>query len=286
MRTLYLDCFSGISGDMTIGALIDAGACFEHMQSELKKLNLEEEYELSIKKVNKNGITATKFDCVYGEDLVKDLKIAEGQPPHQENHGNHKHHEHNKQNEHHHENHGHNVHHGHHHHRTYQDIRALIEDSTLAEAVKSKALNVFHIIAEAEGKIHGVSIEKVHFHEVGAIDSIIDIVGTAILLDELDIDQVLSKPVPTGKGMIHIAHGLYPVPAPATTEILKGIPLGESNESGELTTPTGAAFVKALANECAETVKMTISAIGYGAGTKDFKETPNVLRIMIGNQAD
>src|SRR5699024_2521052 len=195
------------------------GACFEHMESELKKLNLEAEYELSIKKVNKNGITATKFDCVYGQDLVKDWKIAESQPAHQEHHRNHKHHEHYKQNQHQQENHGHNAQHGHHDHRTYQDIRALIEDSTLAEAVKSKALNVFHIIAEAEGKIHGVSIEKVHFHEVGAIDSIIDIVGTAILLDELDIDQVLSKPVPTGKGMIHIAHGLYPLQAPTTTDI-------------------------------------------------------------------
>lgn len=269
MKTLYFDCFSGISGDMTIGALIDAGASFENMQNELKKLNLEEEYKVSIKKVNKNGITATKFDCVYGDDLGKDPKIDDEY---------HNHHGHHNQND----------HYGHHnhHHRNYQDIRELIENAALVTSVKKSALGIFHIIAEAEGKIHGVNIEKVHFHEVGAIDSIIDIVGTTILLDELDIDQVLSKPVPTGKGMIHIAHGLYPVPAPATMEILKGIPLGESNERGELTTPTGAAFVKALANECTETVKMTISDIGYGAGTKDFKQTPNVLRVMIGNQAD
>src|SRR5699024_3016576 len=145
MRTLYLDCFSGISGDMTIGALIDAGACFEHMQSELKKLNLEEEYELSIKKVNKNGITATKFDCVYGDDLVKGSEIVEDHSHH--HHDDHEEHDHGHhyQNEHHDDHHGHHNHHDddhHHHHRTYQDIRELIENSTLSEKAKKKALKI------------------------------------------------------------------------------------------------------------------------------------------------
>src|SRR5699024_7576883 len=176
MRTLYLDCFSGISGDMTIGALIDAGASFDHMQSELKKLNLEEEYELSIRKVNKNGITATKFDCVYGDDLSKMSETVEGHSHHHhEHHEGHDHHDHHNQNEqhdnHNHKEHHHN-HHDHQHHRTYQDIRQLIENSTLAEAVKSKALNIFYIIAEAERKIDGVSIEIVHLHDDVVTNSI------------------------------------------------------------------------------------------------------------------
>src|SRR5699024_4376469 len=145
MRTLFLDCFSGISGDMTIGALLDAGASFNHLQDELKKLKLEEEYQLKVTKVNKNGITATKFDCIYGEK-----------------------HKQKKENNHH-----------HHHHRTYKDIQSIITNSALDETIRKTSLTLFHHIAVAEGAIHGVPIEEVHFHEVGAIDSIVDIVGTA-----------------------------------------------------------------------------------------------------------
>lgn len=248
MRTLFLDCFSGISGDMTIGALLDAGASFNHLQDELKKLKLEEEYQLKVTKVNKNGITATKFDCIYGEKHKQKKE---------KNH--------------------------HHHHRTHKDIQSIITNSALDETVKKTSLELFHHIAVAEGAIHGVPIEEVHFHEVGAIDSIVDIVGTAILLNELKVEYVVSKAVPTGKGRIQIAHGLYPVPAPATMEILKGVPLQERNVDGELTTPTGAAIVKALTDDFKETISMTVDSIGYGAGTKNFEQTPNVLRVLLGN---
>lgn len=245
MNVLYLDCFAGISGDMTIGALLDAGASFDHLEQELKKLNLDEEYQLQVSKVNKNGITATKFDCIYGNNLNNTEEKT--------------------------------------HHRTYKDIQSIISTSTLEEPVKKISLEIFHLIAVAESIIHGVSIDTVHFHEVGAIDSIVDITGTAILLNELDIEYVVSKPVPTGKGKIHIEHGLYPVPAPATMEILKNVPLQETTVDGELTTPTGAAFVKALTQEFKDTLSMTVHSIGYGAGTKNFEQVPNVLRVLIGS---
>jgi hypothetical protein len=271
MKTLYFDCFSGISGDMTIGALLDAGADFERLEAELKKLHLDEEYKLNASLVNKNGITATKFDVILTNDGATDENshthedsLATGEETHEDPYHNHYHH------------------HVHHHYRTYQDIVGLITASELSEKVKGTSLRVFKKIGEAEGKIHGMPLENVHFHEVGAVDSIIDIVGTSILLEQLDIKIVKCAPVPTGSGHIHIAHGVYPVPAPATLEILKGVPLRESELKSELTTPTGAAFAAVLAEAYSDFPAMKVEHIGYGAGTKTFPEHPNVLRVVIG----
>lgn len=285
MKTLYFDCFSGISGDMTIGALLNAGGDFTHLEKELRKLHIEEEYKLKIANTIKNGITATKFDVI----LTSDEAIQD--------HGGHSHHEHDKhdhsdENHHHHHHHGHThpIHdhehheHHHHHHRTYKDIVKLITDSELSEKVKEMSLRIFRKIGEAEGKIHGLSLEKVHFHEVGAVDSIIDIVGTAILIEQLEIEKIKSAPVPTGSGHIHIAHGIYPIPAPATLEILTGVPLAQSELKAELTTPTGAAFAAVLAEEYSVFPAMKVEKIGYGAGTKSFPNHPNVLRVVIGEQ--
>ncbi|MGN8645970.1 nickel pincer cofactor biosynthesis protein LarC [Gracilibacillus sp. HCP3S3_G5_1] len=248
-RTLYFDCFSGISGDMTIAALLDTGVSFEWFSKQLKALGLEKEYQLKLEKIVKNGINSNKFDVVYEK-------------------------------EHHHE---HSHHHGYaHHHRHYQDIVKLIEGSELAKPVKKMSLEMFRVIGEAEAKIHGVNLDNVHFHEVGAIDSIIDIIGTAILIEELQIDRIVSSSLPVGSGHIHIDHGVYPVPAPATLEVLKGVPLKESAIKGELTTPTGAAIIKTLAMEFSEMPNIIVDKIGYGAGTKTFKNHPNVLRVIIG----
>lgn len=253
MKILYFDCFSGISGDMVIGALIDAGGDSDHLGKELKKLNIKNEYELKFDKVLKNGITSTKFDVILTNE-----KHEEG---HKHDHNTEEHHQ---------------------DHRFYKDIVKLIKSADFTEEVQSTAINIFKRIGVAEGKIHGVPLDEVHFHEVGAVDSIIDIVGTAILLDQLEIKIIKSSPIPVGSGKIHIDHGVYPVPAPATLEILRGIPIAASDLRGELATPTGAAIAGELATEFCSIPAMTVKAIGYGAGTKSFPNHPNVLRVIIG----
>jgi uncharacterized protein (DUF111 family) len=158
----------------------------------------------------------------------------------------------------------------------------MIEAAGFTDSVKETAIRIFKKIGEAEGHIHGLPLEDVHFHEVGAVDSIIDIIGTAILLDQLQVTRIQSSPVSVGTGSIRIDHGVYPVPAPATLEILKGVPIAQSEIRAELATPTGAAIVAVLADEFGSLPSMNVQAIGYGAGTKTFKEHPNVLRIVIG----
>jgi len=275
---------------MTIGALLDAGGNFSHLQKELKKLNIEDEYKLTEKKIVKNGITATKFDVILKQEHTHDEADRHGHGhhvhKHEEDHersGGH-HHVHNHIHEAHDETHTHDhTHEGHHHHhRSYRDIVQMITESELNKNIKEMALSIFKKIGEAEGKIHGISLEKVHFHEVGAVDSIIDIVGTAILINQLGIDVIKSAPVPTGTGKIHIDHGIYPVPAPATLEILKGVPLTSSELKAELTTPTGAAIAAVLASEFCDFPSIKVTDIGYGAGTKTFPDHPNVLRAVIG----
>lgn len=255
MKILYFDCFSGISGDMTIGALIDAGGDPEHLKKELKKLNIEDEYELKFEKVIKNGITATKFDVVLTEDVHN----------------------------HEHEHHSHNDHH-HHDHRSYQHIVKMIQSAEFPTQTETYALDIFKKIGEAEAKIHGVALEDVYFHEVGAVDSIIDIVGTAILLEQLHIEKVVSSSIPVGSGSIHIDHGIYPVPAPATLEILRGTPIATSDLTGELTTPTGAAIIAELVTEFSTVPAMKVESIGYGGGTRNYPNHPNVLRVIIGEK--
>lgn len=269
MKTLYLDCFSGISGDMFIGALIDAGADPMNLKDQLSKLHIEGEYELKWSKVVKNGITGTKFDVV--------LKNGEALHAHEHNHA----HKHVHTHEHEHD-HAHEQHHHEHDHRSYSDIVALIKRADLEDEVKDTALKIFRKIGEAESLIHGISLERVHFHEVGAVDSIMDIVGAAILIHQMQIDMIKSAPIPVGYGKIRIDHGIYPVPAPATLEILKGIPLEQSNIRAELTTPTGAAIAAVLVQEYGTIPSMQVQSIGYGAGTKNFQDHPNVLRVIIG----
>ncbi|MBM7601807.1 uncharacterized protein (TIGR00299 family) protein [Virgibacillus halotolerans] len=252
MKTLYFDCFSGMSGDMTIGALLDAGGDPSHLEEELKKLHMDSEYELKWNKVVKNGITGTKFDVVLAEA------------------------------DHHHEHHHSHGQHHHHGHRSYKDIVKLIEAAGFSDEVTNMSLKIFKKIGEAEGKIHGMPLESVHFHEVGAVDSIIDIVGTAILIQQMEIDVIKSAHVPVGSGRIHIDHGVYPIPAPATLEILLGVPIAASELKAELTTPTGAAIAAVLADEFCTLPAMKVDAIGYGAGTKTFQDHPNVLRVIIG----
>jgi uncharacterized protein (DUF111 family) len=271
---------------MIIGALLDAGADPAVLEKELVKLGIDTEYELSWKRIIKKGIASTKFDVI-----LKDSKRQLGQPVLQGAHSYHDHHhEHNHGHEDHHEqNHDGHSHHHHngnhsHDHRTYTSIVKMIQDAGFESSVEAMAIAIFKKIGEAEAKIHGMKLEDIHFHEVGAVDSIIDIVGTAILIDHLSIDQICTSPIPVGSGKIHIDHGIFPVPAPATLEILVGIPLLETKVKGELATPTGAGVVAALSDQFGPIPSMTVSSIGYGAGTKDFPMHPNVLRVIIGER--
>jgi len=250
LKVAYFDCFAGISGDMTLGALIDAGASFDLLKSELGKLSLRQaqdaqEFELTLDRVTKRGISAS------------DVTV-------------HTHH-----NEHHHG-------HGHSHGRTYSEIRRIIEESELSDDVKRKSVAIFTKLGEAEAKIHNKSIEEIHFHEVGAVDAIVDIVGSCICLELLGIKKLYCSPIPTFTGMVEIAHGKFPLPAPATVEILKNAPWRELGVEGEIVTPTGAAIVATLAEGFGTMPAMSITSTGYGAGKKDFG-IPNVLRVIVGD---
>lgn len=247
MKVLYLDCQFGISGDMTLSALIDLGADVSYVRNQLQKLPIDP-FTMDFKQVDKKGISSKKLVLDF-EELLSD------EEEHQ------------------------------HHHRQASTILQMIEDSKLPARVKERSVAIFKVIAKAEGKIHGVTPDEVHFHEVGAMDSIIDVIGVCLALESLDVGRVIGSPVPTGYGKVKIEHGLYPIPAPATAEILKGVPLADFHVKGELTTPTGAGFLKVLADSYEHFPPFTIEKIGYGAGTKDF-EHPNILRAVLFKQKE
>jgi uncharacterized protein (TIGR00299 family) protein len=241
-RVAYFDCFSGCSGDMVLGALIDAGLPLKMLEKGLGSLAVQG-YKLSAKKVKRSAITATKFTVIMDE--------TEAQPA-----------------------------------RSLEDILRLIKASKLPKKVKNIASAIFQRLGEAESKIHGVPLEKVSFHEIGAVDSIVDIVGVALGLAALKIERFYSSPLPLGSGSVPTAHGILPVPAPATLRLVEmsNAPIADSPKQprAELVTPTGAAIVTTLANF--DRPGMTIEKVGYGAGTKDFETWPNVMRIWIGKE--
>jgi uncharacterized protein (TIGR00299 family) protein len=236
MRIAYLDCISGISGDMTVGALVDAGADLGAISEGVASLGLPGVH-IATSEVRKHGFRATQI-------------IIEHEPEHK--------------------------------HRHLHHITEMIDRSALSPTQQELAKRIFTLLGEAEAKVHGTTLRKVHFHEVGAIDSIADIVGAAIGFDLLGVERVLASPIPTGTGFIEIAHGRVSVPAPATAELLTGIPLAPSNVEAELTTPTGAAIVAALVQSFGPVPAMTIEKIGYGAGTRDLDSQPNLLRLLLG----
>ncbi|MBW8350165.1 nickel pincer cofactor biosynthesis protein LarC [Bacillus sp. IITD106] len=297
MKALYIDCFSGISGDMMVGALIDAGASPEKIERELKKLDVSG-YEIKCSRVVKEGISSIKFDVILDEEHSHDHHHHGGHEHHSHDHTHHEHthhhhdHDHSHQDhhhelshdhEHHHNNndHSHDSHH-HHHHSRYADIVKLIEESELSPKVKERSKQIFAPIAKSESKIHNMSIDDVHFHEVGAVDSIVDIIATAIALEELEIEKIITSHVPLGSGKIRISHGIYPVPAPATLDMMKNVPIAPSDLPYELTTPTGAGIVVSQSDSFGTLPAMKISSIGYGAGTRNIPGRPNVLRVMVG----
>jgi uncharacterized protein (TIGR00299 family) protein len=239
IRQAYLDCFSGISGDMVLGALVDAGADLRAIEADLRKLGLEG-WSISASRVKRGEIFATHVKVETGEG---------------------------------------------HHHRGLSIILQRIDNAKLAPRAAERARKIFTRLAEAEAKVHQQPIEQVHFHEVGAVDSIVDIVGAAIGFELLGIDEFACSAFDVGAGQAQTAHGPLPVPAPATAELLKGAPMFSSGIVKELVTPTGAAIATTLATRYAEIPKMTLKAIGYGAGSAHLKEKANVLRLLIGESA-
>lgn len=236
----YFDCFCGISGDMTLGALIDLGTPLEWLQKELSRLPLKG-FHLTAKRVMRNGMTAN-------------LLTVEVEAPGPS--------------------------------RDFKKIRSLIENCPLSATVKSRSLDIFGKLARAEARVHGCSVEEVHFHEVGAIDAIVDIVGTALCLEKLGIEKVVASQIPLGAGFVECQHGKLPVPAPATIEILKDVPVYGTEIAHELTTPTGAAIIASVAESFGPLPPMHVEKTGYGAGQRDLKDRPNLLRIINGTPAD
>lgn len=265
-RILYYDCFSGISGDMNLGALIDLGVDENYLLKELDKLNINDEFEVKTYKDSRKGISGTKVDVILKNS-------CEHEHSHHEEHSHeHNHHQHNHDQEH---SHG-------HEHRNLISINKIIEHSELNDNIKNISKEIFLEVAKAEGKVHNKSLEEVHFHEVGATDSIIDIVGAAICLDYLKVDEILCSKVQVGSGFAKCAHGTMPVPAPATAEILKDIPMVSSEEIPfEATTPTGAAIVASTVCKFTQSKNFDIKKVGYGIGGKDLSDIPNVLRAFL-----
>lgn len=292
-KILYFDCLSGISGDMTIGALLDLGVDKDKFLKELEKIKIDG-YKLEIKRAQKNGITGTDFKVILEADHSHDHDHHHEHKDshnHENSHHSHEHdhtHDHNHEHNHNHNSHSHHSHegsgHSHdHHHRNLHDIEKIIDDSELGERVKALSKKIFSYVAHAEAKIHDKPLNEVHFHEVGAVDSIVDIIGAAICIDMLKVDKIYSSPLHTGTGFVKCAHGRIPVPAPATLEILKGIPIYSTGVRSELVTPTGAAIIKALATDFIPLPEMIIENVGYGLGKKDLEIT-NVLRVSLGKK--
>jgi uncharacterized protein (TIGR00299 family) protein len=235
VRTLHFDCFSGISGDMTLGALIDAGVDAEAIRAGLDSLGLP--IQMHVARVRKGGFAATQVRIEAAEEDR---------------------------------------------HRHLPDVEKILAQGQLTEPQRTLALRIFRRLAEAEAAAHGQPLEKVHFHEVGALDSIADIAGVAIALDLLGVETCTSRSVPPGSGTVQCAHGLMPIPAPGTAALLQGVPLARSTVKGELTTPTGAAILTTVVQEWTEAPVMTLERIGHGAGLRDFVDQPNLLRVFVG----
>ena len=296
MKTLFLDCFSGISGDMTVGALVDLGVKPSALEWELSKLDLGD-FHMHFEREQRQNIEGVKFGIHEGatHTHAQDEHEHHHCCGHDHDHG-HAHHEHGEQHHGHAHEHGHahdhghgaevhehaHQHHPHVHGRSHAQIRALIEASELSPFVKKHALGIFQRIAVAEGKIHGMPPADVTFHEVGALDSIADIVCACVGLEALGVEKVFVSSLHEGRGTIECAHGTFPLPAPATLEILAGIPLSQIDEPHELITPTGAAIVAEFGAAFGPMPKMKPEKIGYGVGTRHLDARPNVLRAVLG----
>ena len=264
MRVLYFDCFAGAAGDMIVGALLDAGLPFDELKHALGSLAVEG-WDVSVERVLKTGVSATKFRVHEHAHAHQQSAISNQQSGNAKRETDH--------------------HHPHTHdrgHRSLDEIYAAIKRSSLSETGKARAIGMFRRLGEAESAIHGVPIENIHLHEVGALDSIIDIVGAVFAIEWFKADRIVVSPINLGGGMVRTEHGVFPVPAPATVSLLKNAPVYSSGIQSELLTPTGALILTEFATEYGPIPSMTIEKVGYGAGDRELKETPNVVRVLVG----
>ena len=286
MRIGYLECFSGISGDMLLGALVDAGADFESLRKTAVALDVGA--DLALRKVMRGGMAATKVDVLTPESKAEVHELPNAEPHvHQHEHG----HEHGHPHDH--EEHAHHAHgeesahkhqHAHPHHRSLSTILAIIARAPLADAVKERATRAFQLLGEAEAAIHNIQVEKVHFHEVGAVDTIVDIVCAAQGCAELGVDRWMASALNVGSGTVECDHGTLPVPAPATLSLLGDAPVYAAGVPMERVTPTGAALLRMLNVQYGSLPAMRVKAAGYGAGGRDTPGQPNLLRLLAGEQ--
>ncbi|MAE59974.1 MAG: hypothetical protein CMJ49_01305 [Planctomycetaceae bacterium] len=246
---LHLDPFAGIAGDMFIGACVDLGVSLDDLAAALAPLAFDRPYELSAEPTMRQGIAGIDFRVIVDDPAL-----------------------------------GADDHHHHHHHTHYHDIVAMVDALDAGARAKQRARAIVDKLAAAEAAVHGIAVERVHFHEVGAVDSIVDMLGAAVALELLDVGTLSSGPLPIGSGFVRCAHGMMPLPAPATAELLKDVSTVGVDRQVETVTPTGAAIVAALADEVGPQPAMTIGAVGYGAGDRDDPDTPNLLRVMIGQR--
>jgi uncharacterized protein (TIGR00299 family) protein len=285
-KTLYIDCFSGASGDMLLGALLDLGLPLDALRTALGSLAIDHG-PISAERVLRAGVAATKFKLLEPEHT----HVAAGQigrtpgsstaETHHQQHDHHHHaqnHDHGDPEHHHHSSHG-----GGHAHHSLRDIGRYIDRSALSSGGKARARQLFERLAEVEASIHQMPVERVHLHEVGAVDSIVDIVGVVFGMEWLEATRIVASPVNVGSGSVRCAHGVFPVPAPATARLLTGVPIYSGAVQTELTTPTGALLVTAYAQSFGPLPQLRVSSIGYGAGDNDFRDHPNVLRLMVGD---
>lgn len=312
MRIAYIDCFAGVAGDMFVGALIDAGLDQRYLETELEKLGLSHEYRIRTRKVMRHSIAATKFDVLKPDSD----ELIDGQAPsehdhahdhahdhphshdheHEHSHTHAHHHDHSHEHEHghgheHEHGHGHEHEHGHGHSHSHgssrglKDVTAIIEAANMSPKVTKRAIAIFRKLAEAEAAMHDKTPDTVHFHEVGAVDALVDIVGACIGLEALRIEQVYVSRMRVGTGQVRAAHGVLPVPAPGTLELLKGIPVEHTELPFEMVTPTGAAIIATIADSFEPPPVFIPEAVGYGAGNRDPQQIANFVRIEIGETA-
>jgi uncharacterized protein (TIGR00299 family) protein len=272
-RIAYFDCFSGASGDMVLGALLDLGLPLDGLRSALGSLEIEYG-SVSADRLLRAGVSGTKFHveehAAPAVTATATRSAAHGQA-HRHGHGHRQAHDHAPEGG-----------HGAHGHHTLKEIGEAIERSALSRQGKDRALRMFHRLGEAEAAIHDVPLDRIHLHEVGALDSIIDIVGTVYGMEWLGVDRIVASPLNVGSGTVVCAHGTFPVPAPATARLLEGVPVYAGEVTGELVTPTGALILTEYAESFGPLPAMRIRSIGYGAGTRDYEKHPNVLRVLVG----
>lgn len=277
-RHLHIDPFSGIAGDMFLGACVDLGVDLDAIRQALAKLPVERPYEITTQRVQRHGIGAVDLKVKLLDEPASDEAAPADVV------GHHKHdHEHEHAHDHPHD-HSHHHGHGHHHHHTgYREIMAMVDDLDTTVRGRKRAGRVVTKLAEAEARVHAKTLDDIHFHEVGAVDSIVDMLGSIVAIELLEIDSVSCGPLPLSRGFVKCDHGIMPIPAPATAYLMQGMPTVGVDRTGELATPTGAALIAGICDHYGPSPAMTIKEVGYGAGDRKSPDVPNLLRLMLGD---